>query len=870
MLVHNNIYRFDRWIVGISGILFAASVILLTDSRYFFRVGPPLQNQEVIAQVTRAESDVRRRRESELAWLDLRNREDLFQADSVYTGDRSDVHIKFLNGTEFSIDPNSLVRLTTDFGLTHLDLKLGGLSGFLGPNTTLNISSGGVIRKITGNHTRFHMVPTSEGALQIAVLSGQALVSTKNENLNVDTNQQVQLSADDKITPIQPYIQPKSTPVEPVVPPQLLNPSPGNQYFLEIQDQDERVESPLGTPVELRWQDEAQAEKYEVQVSREPQFLTPLYSNEVSDFKIQTEKLSIGQYFWRVRVITPRNEKLSWSKSSSFEILGRYFAPAPIVSADSNPSRQSISAKDSQIKFNWKVVSGAKQYRIEVSSDPSFSRNSLKESKLVDQTQTELVLPRGTYYWRVRAINHEGWTTDYSSGLKLELFEKSLLPPPEVPKDQSDYELHSNRAVLRQWMVSILDFFIPTALAEESVGGPILKWAPIIGARSYRLEISNSPEFTKVIFKTEVKMSEYSWDAKSPGTYYWRVAAVDSDGDVGQMSKTVPLRVSVVPASSTSPKEIVERFSDEVAFEKYPSELELTWSPVPHAKFYLVQVGPELGLKKPLEFESTETKVNVPVFKRGTFYWRIRALNQNRQPIGRYSKTIAMHYDRILEKSVVQKLDTMVAAQAFNTNAKPPLGLQVLLGLSDRSYLETDNPDITEISIDAKLKYEQPCFGASWRSISDTHFTLIPLTVDTNTVSAPSMRLIEVDTNMAYIPQWFTTPWELMLMGGIFYETTIVSANDYGFHHLFGPELALSLRRTLPTGNSIRGYSRYSWSTQVDQVHTDIGFGLEWAHSRHEGLPVVISLDYSKISVNFSNRLFIETSALTLSSGTNW
>jgi len=81
------------------------------------------------------------------------------------------------------------------------------------------------------------------------------------------------------------------------------------------------------------------------------------------------------------------------------------------------------------------------------------------------------------------------------------------------------------------------ELFTPTE--REVLSGDIssyrFSWAAADGAVRYHLEISADAEFRQLMDETwvsgtDAELMSLSIDSLEPGTYFWRVAAIDADG----------------------------------------------------------------------------------------------------------------------------------------------------------------------------------------------------------------------------------------------------------------------------------------------------------------------------------------------------
>lgn len=74
------------------------------------------------------------------------------------------------------------------------------------------------------------------------------------------------------------------------------------------------------TGIQFNWKAASFAEKYEIQVARDPDSRTAVHQSEVHGTSIQLKNLAIGKYFWRVRAGSGI-QKSVFSKPAAFEVI---------------------------------------------------------------------------------------------------------------------------------------------------------------------------------------------------------------------------------------------------------------------------------------------------------------------------------------------------------------------------------------------------------------------------------------------------------------------------------------------------------------------------------------------------------------------
>jgi|GEM_PF-6426170 len=172
----------------------------------------------------------------------------------------------------------------------------------------------------------------------------------------------------------------------------------------------------------------------------------------------------------------------------------------------------------------------------------------------------------------------------------------------------------------------------PFTYPEEPV---VLSWSPVPGALRYRVEISTSPGFTQVIWRTVTDQIQVAPEVLLPdGTYWWRVTAVDAAGtrgvtsDVATFAKEWPSRVGggVLSAAPGGPAVSLVRITPY-----------MRWNAVPGAAFYETQIAAADQFATPI-FRSENFPVTgmnpgeTGVLPDDAYRWRVRALDAAKNP----------------------------------------------------------------------------------------------------------------------------------------------------------------------------------------------------------------------------------------------
>ncbi|HEY7004515.1 MAG TPA: Ig-like domain-containing protein [Gaiellaceae bacterium] len=252
---------------------------------------------------------------------------------------------------------------------------------------------------------------------------------------------------------------------------------------------------------------------------------------------------------------------------------------------------------DDQPVFEWTTAEGAKQYHIQIATDQHFSASDILKDTTTASTSysAETTYPADTVlWWRVQAQDEEGrgltWSTPRS-------FEKALAAPVPDPgnptagdliptfswepvqgassydvhfqlpdgsssKDATGYTTSAVTAIKMTgaghflWQVRanypgnvhgpytpLMDFTrtIHEPANPVSAAGSsalLLSWDPKNTAKQYKVQIAKNTSFSPSVETATTDNTNFaptmgSSNYTSGGTFYWRVAAIDGDGNQG-------------------------------------------------------------------------------------------------------------------------------------------------------------------------------------------------------------------------------------------------------------------------------------------------------------------------------------------------
>ncbi len=277
-----------------------------------------------------------------------------------------------------------------------------------------------------------------------------------------------------------------------------------------------------GTTV-FRWTATESARRYRLQVSQDPSFAN-LIDDIVTDSTAYTSDTTYPAdtvIYWRARADaddgTSATVGLSWSATGTFQKE----LPTPAPDHD-NPTSGALLPT-----LAWTPVPGAVSYDVHVEESDGDQRNftNLPTHAFTPTKMTGIGIfhlqARANFPTRTGAVVHG----PYSS---LMAFARTIPEPGGASSD----------------------------ITKEHV---VLQWNPRMGAKNYRVQVSTRPDFDSFVENLTTEATNHApkliqRDYSDGGALYWRVAAVDADGNLGDFSPVLqfgidqPLRVRTLGA----------------------------------------------------------------------------------------------------------------------------------------------------------------------------------------------------------------------------------------------------------------------------------------------------------------------------------
>lgn len=266
--------------------------------------------------------------------------------------------------------------------------------------------------------------------------------------------------------------------------------------------------------VNFKWSTVDGADEYQIQVAK-PNFTNPI-EYTIDSLITNTEisfALSPNNYQWRVRALNNISETI-YTNSIDFEVDEIIELTDQTVIL--NTPQNEVYVNSIQANFTWEYLSAADSYLFQLVRGDEFSNTIIEQNTTTNNfyltTTQNLVEDR--YTWKVRAKNSFSET---SFSFKKFYFDKTLPNTPTLSNPSNNNTSTVSTNINFSWNLGV-------------DGGDI--HAPITNV----LEIATVNNFNTLFASVETENNQLDYTFTTIGSFYWRVKAYDSAGNVGLYS----------------------------------------------------------------------------------------------------------------------------------------------------------------------------------------------------------------------------------------------------------------------------------------------------------------------------------------------
>ena len=304
-----------------------------------------------------------------------------------------------------------------------------------------------------------------------------------------------------------------------------------------------------------------------------------------------------------------------------------------VLTNQQNPDRD-VTGLPATVEARW--------YRVQISTDPTFTGRFNITSPLIDQTSYtpfSTLLPEGNLYWRVQAVDDSGnslsWSLTRNLSGETHAIEKRSPRPANLDPSGG---------------ISV-------------TGTPALSWSALKYAARYEVEVykNNDTTFSAAnrVLSASVVQPTYASPkilAAAGSPYIWRVRRIDISNNAGAWSVPEKFMVKGLPPAQVSPASGAYVVNRDAYF---------TWKPVAGAAYYHFE-------RRPAGQSYSQEVVNTPglswaptaTIADGSYEWKVSAYDAAGNVLGG-SPWRSFAVDSVAPK-VVSKSPTRTASRSTN------------------------------------------------------------------------------------------------------------------------------------------------------------------------------------------------------------
>ncbi len=252
----------------------------------------------------------------------------------------------------------------------------------------------------------------------------------------------------------------------------------------------------------LRWNSQRGGTD-QLQVSEREDFASVVISMNIPVSSDQSEIMLSGlesghSYYVRMRSRFGGMQS-DWTQPRAFNTNDNS-SSAPVVVAPADGALQQATRP----LLQWKELSGAHSYDVEVSPMPQFSvRTFHAENINASSVESSLLSPAFRYYWRVRAH-----------------FDETAGPWSAI------FSFSTGNAAIAPLLA------LPANDAPTSASAANFEWQPSPGALSYHLQIAHNSTFDDLLVDVQnITTTTHQADLDDSPVLFWRVSAVNAIGE---------------------------------------------------------------------------------------------------------------------------------------------------------------------------------------------------------------------------------------------------------------------------------------------------------------------------------------------------
>ena len=577
--------RFSISNIIITGFLLGSFVLF--SLRFFTELNSTVQistNAVAIGEIAELHGHVQRRLNQQLQWKNLGPQEILYSLDAVRTGEGASTVI-LLNSkndadnevvSEIQLGPETYVVLEITEDTRNIAFTRGNISATRAQGLTLSTEDT-MVEAETGS-VALNRTEGQETSIQVT--EGVARVVIKGNRTTVNTSSTLQI---DEKSGQTSEVQVAILPIAPKPNALLLTYSTSRQ-------------------VDFSWELFADQFNHVLEISRDPNFKDDTIRHVFAE-DFATLDMEQGRWYWRIQDVDSDESGLINIFTVQTERLVTPRSPAQGLTIPYQGDAASIN-------FQWDTALYANSYTLEIADNPLFTNKQVFEDVRANSILVNS-LTAGQWWWRVISHHRRG------------RIDKEILP------DSWSFSLERQSGYEKIELVA--PFNNRSFSSMEVMDGVRFRWQGQKGIISYRIDISQDPDFNRLLDSEETPTNWITLlESPAPGTYYWRVAATTTDNQPVPASRTQSFEIGSIAGTI----ELIEPESGETKRLEPYANYSFTWRSQVEGNYqFLLQRLVGDTRQRVIESITREQSFSIPLTDTGTYIWKVQLLDKSENPL---------------------------------------------------------------------------------------------------------------------------------------------------------------------------------------------------------------------------------------------
>ncbi len=533
---------------------------------------------ELIGTIISKSNVAERKYSRDVIWADVHKDSDLYNYDTIRTADGSQVLIRLKNGTEITLNENSMILLA----ITDEEVGIQFLEGSINAKQKAGTEPGSQKVSIISGDSRIsledsdiRLAQDSENRLKMTVNRGTALLkSGTTEQLVLQDQELVAGSGEIRVNDLSI---------------RLIAPDSNRHFALDD----------ASTRVDFSWETLRGAYRTNLEIAKNPSMSDPVINRVARD---GSERVLLGEgvYYWRVIAVNAATKKVEMSEMRRVVIFNN--RPSRLLLPENGSV---ISYRDSNplINFVWSGNESASGYSLQVSQNQDMSAPVIDANVQLSRIAINN-LGEGSYFWKVVTIPDSDQIEGRSESAvhRFSIVKSDRIDPPLPLSPAEGKNIH---AVL---------------IAQKGLS---FNWQKGREIPETELIISKDSEFSRIVARQTSSGNFINLtDSLDTGDYFWRIRGMLSDSSATDYSAT--RRFRVISEGSITLLEPADRAVINLDGPNKASDIRFSWSNTGLEGTYHIQVSRTRDFSTMYKESSLDgLAMNITGLTEGGYHWRV-------------------------------------------------------------------------------------------------------------------------------------------------------------------------------------------------------------------------------------------------------